>query len=151
MWENILNPLNYVYNTFSNPASSSFAWVGAESAEIIFLNDFRWSPNVLPWGHMLLLMEGQPLHLPTPKCHFAKDILFEADTPIFCTGKQEIIFIKGGCIDERETEMMRVRWSIFSLFSQIPENEQKNVPPCPRCFADLILKQEIDQQHAPSQ
>ena len=32
----LLNPLNVVYNTFSNPASSSFAWVGAESAEIIF-------------------------------------------------------------------------------------------------------------------
>ena len=32
-----LNPLNVVYNTFSNHSSSSFAWVGAESAEIIFL------------------------------------------------------------------------------------------------------------------
>ena len=39
----ILNPLNVIYNTFSNPASTSFAWVGAEKAEIIFLSDFRWS------------------------------------------------------------------------------------------------------------
>ena len=54
----LLNPLNVVYNTFSNPASSSFAWVGAASAEIIFLNDFRWSPQVLAWHDMLLLTKS---------------------------------------------------------------------------------------------
>ena len=135
----LLNPLNVLYNTFSNPASSSSAWVGAESAEIIFLNDFRWSPQVLAWHDMLLLLEGQTVHLPAPKSHFAKDLVFDADTPIFCTGKHELIFIKAGCIDEKETEMMRVRWRIFSFFSQIPEHEQRDVPPCPRCFASFIL------------
>ena len=30
----LLNPLNVIYNTFTNPASSSFAWVGAEKAEM---------------------------------------------------------------------------------------------------------------------
>ena len=28
----LLNPLNVIYNTFTNPASGSFAWVGAEKA-----------------------------------------------------------------------------------------------------------------------
>ena len=135
----LLNPLNVIYNTFTNPATSNFAWVGAESAEVLFLNDFRWSPQVLPWHDMLLLLEGQTVYLPTLKCHYAKDIVFETDTSIFCTGKHELVFIKGGCIDERETEMMRVRWRIFNFFSQIPHCEQRNVPPCPRCFAKLIL------------
>ena len=75
----------------------------------------------------------------TLKCHYAKDIVFETDTSIFCTGKHELVFIKGGCIDERETKMMRVRWKIFNFSSQIPHCEQRNVPPCPRCFAKLIL------------
>lgn len=109
----LLNPLNEVYRTFTNPATTSFAWVGAEIAEVIFLNDFRWSPQVLPWHNMLLLLEGQTVHLPAPKSHFAKDIIFDNDTPIFCTGKQEIILVKGGNIDERESEMMRVRWHVF--------------------------------------
>lgn len=135
----LLNPLNVVYNTFCNPASSSFAWVGAESCEVIFLNDFRWSPQILPWHDMLLLLEGQTVHLPAPKCHFAKDLVLDADTPIFCTGKHEIIFIKAGCTDEKENEMMRVRWRIFNFYSQIPESEQRTVPPCPRCFAKFIL------------
>ena len=90
--------------------------IGAESAEIIFLNDFRWSPQVLAWHDMLLLSEGQTVHLPAPTSHFAKDLVFDADSPIFCTGKHELIFIKAGCIDEKETEMMRVRWRKFSFF-----------------------------------
>ena len=99
------------------------------------------APNlqVLPWHDMLLLLEGQTLYLPTPKSHFAKDILFSGDALTFCTSKLELIFIKGGCIDEKETEMMRVCWPIFSFFLQIPENEQNNAPPCARCFAKFIL------------
>ncbi|XP_068753262.1 D-inositol 3-phosphate glycosyltransferase-like [Montipora capricornis] len=37
----ILNPLNSIFHTFSNPATTSFAWVGAQDCEVIFLNDFR--------------------------------------------------------------------------------------------------------------
>ena len=120
----LLNPLNAIHYTFTNPVTSNFAWVGAESAEVLFLNDFRWSPQVLPWHDMLLLL-GQTVHLPAPKCHYAKHIVFETDTPTFCTDKHELVFIKGGCIDERETEMMRVRWKIFNFFSQIPHSRVK--------------------------
>ena len=45
----LLNPLTLIFNTFCNPASGSFAWVGVQNAECIFLNDFRWSPQVIPW------------------------------------------------------------------------------------------------------
>ena len=69
---------------------------------------------------MLLLLEGQIVYLPALKCHYAKDIVFETDTSIFCTGKHELV-CKGGCIDERETEMMRVRWKIFNFSSQIQD------------------------------
>ena len=43
----LLNPLNVIFKTFSNPALTSFAWVGKEAAECLFLNDFRWSPSVI--------------------------------------------------------------------------------------------------------
>ena len=45
----LLNPLTLIFNTFFNPASGSFAWVGVQNAERIFLNDFRWSVQVIPW------------------------------------------------------------------------------------------------------
>ena len=47
----LLNPLTSIYKTsirhVSNSGSTSFAWVGAEEAEFIFLNDFRWSQQVI--------------------------------------------------------------------------------------------------------
>ena len=135
----LLNPLNVIFNTFSNPASTSFAWVGAEQAECIFLNDFRWSPAVIQWHDFLLMLEGQLVHLPAPKSHYAKDIVFEKDTPIFATGKNPIIFVKNCTIDEKETEMMAVRWRIFRFHAQIPQEKQKQIPPCGKCFAQLIL------------
>ena len=135
----ILNPLNVIYNTFSNPASTSFAWVGAEKAECIFLNDFRWSPAIIQWHDLLLLLEGQLVHLPAPKSHYAKDIVFNSDTPIFATSKNPIMLIKNGAIDERESEMMAVRWKQFTFHWQIPEAKQKEIPSCPKCFACLVL------------
>ena len=89
---------------------------------------------------MLLLLEGQPVHLSAPKTHYAQDNVFDKDTRIFCTSKSEILSIKNGVLDEKETEMMAVRWRVFSLHAQIPEAEQvHDVNPCPRCFAEFIL------------
>ena len=64
----LLKPLNSIYHNFKNPATGTFAWVGVENAECIFLNDFRWHD-------LLLLLEGEPIHFPVPKTHFAEDIL----------------------------------------------------------------------------
>ena len=141
----LLDPLNVIYETFSNPASTSFAWVGAEKAEILFLNDFRWTPSVIQWHDFLLLLEGQLVHLPAPKSHYAKDIAFTVDTPIFATGKNPIVFVKNGALDEKETEMMNVRWKIFRFHAQIPQEKQKQLLPCGKCFATLILGQRGDE------
>ena len=62
-------------------------------------------------------------------------------TPIFCTAKEELSFVRAGVLDERETEMMRVRWRVSAFSSPISEAEQLQVPPCPRCFAELVYPQ----------
>ena len=43
---------------FCNLATETFAWVGAEEAEIVTLNDFQWKPSIIAWADMLLLLEG---------------------------------------------------------------------------------------------
>lgn len=136
----LIKPLQKIYNCFQNPASSSFAWVGAESAEFIILNDFRWSSKLIPWHDFLLLLEGEPVHLPAPKSHFSKDILLEKDTPIVCTSSEQIVHVKNGVVSQRETQMMSVRWKIFEFHYQIPERNQVEVPPCPACFSRLIYR-----------
>jgi len=80
------------------------------------------------------MLEGLPVHLPVPKSHFCKDILFGKDMPIFGTRKYELVFVQEGVVDERETEMMQVQL-------QIPHQDQKRVPPYGKCIAHLLLSE----------
>lgn len=135
----ILKPLTVIFDCFCNPATGSFAWIGVENKECIFLNDFRWSAQMIPWHDLLLMLEGEIVHLPAPKTHYSKDLQLSKDTPIFCTTKRPLVFVKNGVIDDRESEMMAVRWKIFNFSSQIPEHKQRSMTPCGRCFAAFIL------------
>ena len=126
----LLKPLCFLFKAFENPATGTFAWVGVERAEIIFLNDFRWSERILPWQDMLLLLEGDKIHAPTPKTHFAEDILLEKDTPTFCTAPSRIRkFSRDGDVNEVESEMMEVRWKTFTFFHQLRPSEARLFSP----------------------
>ena len=135
----LLKPLTKIFKSFVNPASGSFAWVGIEDAEIIYLNDFRWNDKIIQWQDLLRLLEGDAVHFPAPKTHYSKDILLEKDTPIFCTSIAPIIRVTNGCLNQAETDMMRVRWHIFTFYYQIEVSEMVEIPPCESCFATLIL------------
>ena len=43
----LLNPLNVIFNTFSNPESTSLHGLARNRLNVFFLNDFRWSPAVI--------------------------------------------------------------------------------------------------------
>ena len=133
----ILRPLTLIFKTFVNPASTTFAWVGAEASEIVFLNDFRWSEKILPWSDLLNLCEGFPVHIAAPKTHFAEDILWTSDTPIFCTAKSTIQkFYEEGELNVGETTMMEARWTVFKFTKQI--TAPRDIKPCQRCFYEFI-------------
>ena len=105
----LLSPLTKIFTAFHNPATGTFAWVGVEDKEIIFLNDFRWERSMITWTDMLLLLEGDLVHFSALRTQYCQDNMLEADTPIFCTSKAPIISVKNGVVDERETEMIQVR------------------------------------------
>ena len=54
----MLKPLEHVYHAFCNPANDNYALVGADEAVVIVLLDFRWSPELICWKDLLLLLEG---------------------------------------------------------------------------------------------
>ena len=112
---------------------------GLEEKEIIFLNDFRYFSIIIPKSDMLLLLEGHVVHFAAPKTSYSEAILFQKDTPIFATAKAPITFVKNGLLDERETEMMTVRWDIFTFRNEIPLDRRKVVHICRHCFASLLL------------
>ena len=138
----ILKPLKNIFGgkLLDNPANDKYAWVGAEKAEVILLQDFRFSKDVIAWKDLLLLLEGETVKLPSPKNHFAKDVVIDSDVPIFATNKSPITY-KGpfNVEDERETDMMNSRWRIIKFKHVFEEKDQRKVKPCGSCFAKLIL------------
>ena len=65
----LFTPLQSLLKTFSYPANNKYTWLGAESTKMIFLNNFHYSHEMIVWKQMLLLLEGQVKHLPSPKDH----------------------------------------------------------------------------------
>ena len=92
--EDIFFKVAVIYNTFCNPPTGSFAWVGVQDKECIFLNNLRWSHQLLPLHDLLLLLEGGIVNFPAPKTHLIQDIQLTKDNPIFCTTKRPLLFIK---------------------------------------------------------
>ena len=66
----ILKPLEKIYEVFSNPSNDKYGWVGADNAEIIILQDYRWSREAMQWKDLLFLLEGEVFKLPAPKNTF---------------------------------------------------------------------------------
>ena len=136
----LLKPLQTMFKAFSNPSNGKYAWIAAEDAAVIFLNDFRWTSEMIAWKQLLLLLEGQTVHLLSPKNHYASDITISSDAPIYATGKSRIVFRgRGNSTHSMQDDMMAARWIVFEFFHQIPVEKQKDVPQCHKCFAKLAL------------
>lgn len=135
-------PLKKIFRCFANPASSTFNWLGVENAEVIFLNDFRWTPQVIPWFQLLQLLEGDEVKFPAPKNHAKENIIFTRDCPIFATSADEIVSNQIGSLMVKETKMMKKRWKVYEFTHEIPQEEIKEVKPCGVCFCKLITDPE---------
>ena len=132
-----LNPLTEVLKCFVSPVSGTFAWVGGEKANVIFLNDWRWNDKLVIWTDFLKLLEGLPMHIEAPKTHFAEDILWDVKTPIFATSSTQLKKVDGGVVNEIEANMIRDWWNYFEFCK--PVTNPKIIISCGQCLARFIL------------
>ena len=138
----LLDPLTHIFDCFTNPANNKYAWVGVDEKECIVLQDFSLSsfPDLISWKSLLLLLEGQKVHLPAPKNHYAKDVELKRDIPVLATSGERIVYYnRFNVVDQRETAMMDSRWKYIEFTYQFPVEEQIEIDPCPKCFAELVL------------
>lgn len=135
----LLHPLIKIFRSFTNPSSGSYAFVGILNKEIAFLNDLRYNTLMLPWMDFLNMLEGMEVHIPTPKSHYAEDIELTGDIPFFATSIGPVTFLGKSSDPAGEDAMMASRWKEYKLHYSIPKAQQRKMPPCPRCFADLAL------------
>ena len=82
-----------MYNTFYISCITPLARVGEEDAVYVF----KWhSPVSTIYTVASFSTDAweQMVHLPVPKTHYAKDIVFKKDVPIFCTIKQQLFLLR---------------------------------------------------------
>ncbi len=139
----LLKPLKVIFGkkVFENPAKDKYGWQGVENAQVILLNDFRYSKEMISWSDLLLLLEGETVKLPTPKNHCANDIHLDSsnDIPIFATSLGKIEYSRYSPDYEVETEMMDSRWNLFKFTHIFKKDDQKDITPCKHCFAELVM------------
>jgi hypothetical protein len=142
----LLRPLTIVFDTFCNPATGSFNWVGAHEKEVILLNDFRYpaidrgADKVMNWQDLLNLCDADKLSIQAPKSFYAENIEWTARQPIFGNGPRKISYIRNGIEDRAETAMMDARMVYINLPNPIPEeNLDHTILACARCFSHLVL------------
>ena len=123
----LLKTLKAIFNKadklFENPSNDKFAWVGADKASIILLQDYRWNRESIPWKDLLLLLEGECVKLPTPKNLFAEDIVINTDVAILATSKSCITYRDPyNANDYMEDAMMHSRWKTIELHHQFEQH-----------------------------
>lgn len=136
----LLNPLEIIFKAFVNPATGRYAWVGLDNCEVAYLNDFRWSAELISWSDLLLLLEGATVHLPRPKNIFATDLCIPRTNilPVFATSKAPLKKSEREK-DKDENRMMDSRWKFFHFTTPIPEDEMRPMNPCANCFSNLVM------------
>ena len=55
----LLKPLEIIFRAFANPANNKYARVGGDQAEVIVLQDFRWSSELICWKTYYFFLKGK--------------------------------------------------------------------------------------------
>ena len=103
----LLIPLETLYKTFSYPSSERYSWVGIEEMEMISLNDFRLSKEVIPWEDLLRLLVGVRVWFDRPKNLYAQNMCIDSDNTIpvigTCRSKYQWMGSYSIIVHQRET------------------------------------------------
>jgi hypothetical protein len=136
----MLKPLQLIYKDklFENPSSDKYGWLGVHEAQVILLNDYRWSPDSIKWKELLNLLEGETVKFPTPKNHFSEDQVIPTtnSVPVLATSIAKIEYKRTHPDYHEETRMMDARWRIFR-FSHV-FSPSVYITPCAHCFVRLL-------------
>ena len=72
MWKSFhLEPLGQIFNCFTHPAQGKYSWAGVDAGEVAYINDFRWSKELIAWQELLNLLKDGSSKLSHPKNVFA--------------------------------------------------------------------------------
>jgi hypothetical protein len=139
-------PLTKIFKCFCTPGSGGmYRMSSLMESDVLFLNDFRFRDNTMPWEALLLILEGSPFNLPMPQNATGGankgDVVYDRKAPSFVTSIAPLTHPR---MNMGEQDMMNARFTEFRFYAPIPVHQQKNVPPCARCFSEFIFSKPPD-------
>ena len=142
----IIKPLSEIFRPYLIPDDGSHQLEAIFDCELIYLNEFEWTPDWLKWAHLKKLFEGEAISVGRPKTR-GMNCDYTGDAPIIGTCSAPIqLFIKQGrnaVLNRYETDQMvsRVTYIYFTHSLQRgAESDAIDCKVCRRCAAQLYLE-----------
>ena len=129
-----LKPLALVYRAYVSPDTGTHQLADLRGAEVLWLNDFEYDAQFIPWRKLKDFLEGEPLKVAVPKTQ-GTNYMFESNAPVFGTAPGPIEHPT----QQRETVQMdsRMRYFLFEHF--FDPATSPDIKPCAVCFAEWLL------------
>ena len=139
----LFRPLPLVFgedNVFVTPPKSAFPLLGLEKARVVWLDDWRFNEDIVPWAVQLLWFEGASFVIARPQNLFSGHLRYVKDDPLFITTLHADLHALKGKLKQGDLDMMVKRLKVFDFKQKvdIPSHVAKG---CSSCFARFVLGQ----------
>ena len=122
--------------------------MGLDQKRIAVLDEWDFSPDIVPSSTQLLWFEGKdfPITRPQNDKEAKGHLNYEGKAPIFVTTKEKHLGkvmqlarreLEAG--EASEANMLLRRLKVFSFSVKLPMEVGVHVPECPVCFAQMVL------------
>jgi hypothetical protein len=144
-----LAPMKHIFGSEfiqASPQPGSFPLLGLESKRLGVLDDWDFSPAVVPFSTQLLWYEGKPFPISRPQNKdYVGHLLYQGSAPIFITCKEKVL---GPLLDQAahaqqvgsvsQEAMLARRLKVFHFTQKLPASPGMQVPECTVCFANML-------------
>ena len=145
----LLNVFKIADMVFVRPAKGQFHFIQLPDAKVVFLDEWRFDSEILPWALQCLWYDGStlPITRPQNQAGASGHLLYKGTAPIFVTCKLpdlDWLIYKAqtdpttGLPYDAEASMILRRLKIYRFTKRVPKPPAK-FEFCPTCFASLVL------------
>ena len=119
-----LKPLALVYRAYVSPDTGTHQLADLRGSEVLWLNEFEYDPQFIPWRKLKDFLEGEPLKVAVPKTQ-GTNYMFESNAPVFGAARGPIEH----AAQRRETVQMdsRMRYFVRAFFRPCYESRHQGL------------------------
>jgi hypothetical protein len=145
----LFNIFRVEHMVFARPGKGSFPFLQLPEAKVVFLDEWRFDAEVLPWALQCLWYDGSavPITRPQNQAGASGHVLYKGTAPIFVTCKlpdlewleykAQVDPVTGSPYDA-EASMIPRRLKIYRFTRRVQKPPQK-FEFCAACFATMVL------------